>query len=181
MPSEHNPVAILEFEASIECFLALGREIQKARPLTAEHALQQLVDWYRSIRIRGSELDRDGDMLLLQWGETRPLKFTEPTDLRRFDNIDMTFFEPASYRYIDLTRQVFAPTDREAEFDDEAVQMSISLLYEPGSDNQRGSNIWIPTPANIESGLQKFHSVPFVKERRVEPSMRAVVSVSHCG
>ena len=174
-------MAILEFEAAIECFLALGREIQMARPLTAEHALKQLVDWYKSSRIHGSELEQDGDMLLLQWGEIRPLRFIEPTDLRRFENINMTFFEPTSYRYIDLTRQVFAPTDPAAEFDDEAVQMSISLLYEPGLDNQGGSNIWIPTPADIELRIPGIHSVPFVKERRVGPSVRAVVSVSHCG
>jgi hypothetical protein len=68
MPSEHKPVAILDFEASVECFLALGRELQRAQPLTAEHALREFVGWYTSTRIHGAELDKDGDMLLLQWG-----------------------------------------------------------------------------------------------------------------
>lgn len=182
MPSKPNPVVMLDFDASIECFLALGRELQRAHPPTAEHALNELVGWYRTSRIHGAELAQDGDMLLLQWGEIKPLKFTEPTDLRRFESIDMTLFEPNSYRYIDLTRQVFASTSRpEAEFDDEGVQMSITLLYELSSDSQRGSNIWVPTPADIELSMRKFHSVPFVQACVTEPSLRAVVSVSHCG
>ena len=181
MPSENKPMAILDFEASVECFLALGRELQRTQPLTADHALRELVGWYRSTRIHGAELHRDGDMLLLQWGHSKPLKVIEPTDLRRFESLDMTFFEPKSYRYIDLTRQVFVTTHPEAEFDDEAVQMSIRLLYEPDFKNERSSNLWIQTPTDIESSIQKFHSVPFVKGCITEPSLRAVVIVSHCG
>lgn len=175
-------MAILEFEASIESFLALGRELQSAQPLTAEHALNELIAWYRSSRIQDAELDQDGDMLLLQWGVCRPLKFTEPTDLRSLQPLDTTFFEPSSYRYIDLTRQVFASgSDPEVEFDDAAVQMSITLLYELSSNHQGGSALWIPTPADIEPSIREFHSAPFVKACVTEPCVRAVVSVGYCG
>ncbi len=75
-------MATTDFETSITDFLALGRRLQTAQPLTGQLVLDELTAWYRDSRVEGAALDEDADMLLLQWGATRPLIVSEPTDLR---------------------------------------------------------------------------------------------------
>jgi hypothetical protein len=175
-------MTMIEFEASIERFLWLGRELQKVPSLTAARALDDLLSWNRSSRILGAELDDDGDMLLLQCGSTRRFRFTELTDLRKLGDGDRPFSEAAYYSFIDLTRQVFASDkDSKLEFDDVAVQMSVTLLYGPGREDERGSDVWVWTPEHIEAGVEKFSSLPFVKEWLTRPALRTVITVDPCG
>jgi hypothetical protein len=143
--------------------------------------LDDLLRWYRSSRILGAELDDDGDMLLLQCGSTRPFRFTEPTDIRKLRDDDRPFSEVTYYSYIDLTRQVFANKDGDLEFDDTAVHMSITLLYEPDRQDEPGSDVWVSTPEHIEASVEKFGSLPFVKEWLLRPALRTVVTVDLCG
>lgn len=170
-----------DFEESIKEFLALGRELRKATPLTAENALNELIEWYKTRRIHGASLERDDDMLLLQWGAQQPLTVSEPTDLRRLSDSDITFAE-TSYRYVDVTRQVFPSNgDDTVEFDDVAVQMSITLFYEPSQGNEPSDNMWITTPNSIETNLEEFRAVPFIKELLNASVHRSVITVGHCG
>lgn len=43
-----------------------------------------------------------------------------------------------------------------AEFDDVAVHMSITLLYEAAPRGQKGSYIYIPSPDALEAHVSKF-------------------------
>jgi hypothetical protein len=175
-------MAMVDFETSIQQFLDLGRKLQSVSLMTAEDALQKLASWYEATRIQGAQLDHDGDMLLLQWGSTKPFRFAEPTDLRQFRQYDMNFWDSTNYLFIDLTRQVFArDAGADIEFDDAAVQMSITLCYEPGVPEQRGCDIWVPTPDDLASCLAKFRAVPFVKTWSSKPAVRTVVTVGRCG
>jgi hypothetical protein len=172
---------MIDLETSIHEFLNLGRDLQRSHS-SAEDALMRLVDWYASTRIEDAELDEDGDMLLLQWGSTKPFRFTEPTDLRQVGDHEMGLREETNYLFIDLTRQVFARAPgSEAEFDDSAVQMSITLCYQPGAPDHEGSDIWIPTPGDVEASLAKFRSVPLVSALLSKPVARTVVTVGLCG
>jgi hypothetical protein len=175
-------MSTLEFEGGIEHFLAWGRDLQKRKSMTAEDALAELAHWYRSTRIRGAEIEEDGDMLLLQWGDTQPCKLNEPTDLRKLSRDDSSIWDTTRYLYIDLTRQVFVQNeDHSAEFDDVAVHMSITLLYEPAPHVQDGSYIYIPSPDDIETHVLQFRAVPFVRDRLCRLTSRSVVTVGHCG
>jgi hypothetical protein len=172
----------LDFEVGIEHFLTWGRDLQKRTSMTAEDALTELVRWYQSTRIRGAQVQEDGDMLLLQWGDIQPCKLLEPTDLRKFSSDDFSIWDTTRYLYIDLTRQVFAQKDDySAEFDDVAVHMSITLLYEPAAHPQEGSYIYIPSPEDVETHALTFRTVPFVRERLCTSTSRVVVTVGHCG
>ena len=73
---------MIDLETSIKDFLTLGRQLQSLEPLIGEHVLNELIAWYKESRITGTSLTEDGDMLLLQWGVTRPLDIIEPTDMR---------------------------------------------------------------------------------------------------
>jgi hypothetical protein len=120
-----------DFETAITNFLTLGRQLQEATSLTGERVLDDLTNWYRDSRIDGAAIDADADMLLLQWGATRPIIVSEPTDLRGRGDNDFTF-AAQEVHYLDFTRQVFvAGEDEEAEFDAVAVQMSITLGFQP--------------------------------------------------
>lgn len=172
---------IISLEAAIADFLALGRRLQQMELLTGEHVLDEVTVWYHDSRIAGAALDEDGDMLLLQWGATRPLDFVEPTDLRIVSNDQIHFFD-APVRYLDFTRQVFVTDgDDTLEFDDSAVQMSITLCYALATGNEVGSNLWISTPDQIDHGKSEFYKTPFVHQLRTIPAERAVVTVGLCG
>lgn len=170
-----------DFESSIADFLALGRRLQAVQPLTGQRVLDELTAWYRDNRVEGAALDEDADMLLLQWGATRPLIVSEPTDLRNRGDEDLKFVEQ-EVQYLDFTRQVFtAGDDEEADFDDSAVQMSITLGYGPADGDEPGSNHWIHTPDDIDSGKAEFVGTPFVKSLISAPAKSVAITVGLCG
>src|SRR5579859_4798472 len=137
-------MSLINFETAIANFLTLGQRPQAAEPLTGEQVLNELTAWYRDCRIESAAIDDDADMLLLQWGATRQLIVAEPMDLRKRSDDDPVF-AAQEVRYLHFTRQVFAADadvdeevewgeedeDGEVEFDDTAVQMHITLGFQP--------------------------------------------------
>jgi hypothetical protein len=82
------------------------------------------------------------------------------------------------YQYLDFTRQVFANNEEKSlEFDDVAVQMSITLCYELSIGSEPNSNLWIDMPGEIERGLSKYRATPFVGILLGIPAWRATVTV----
>jgi hypothetical protein len=174
-------VATTDLETAIASFLELGRRLQAVHPLTAEAVLDQLATWYHRTRIDGADLDQDADMLLLQWGATRPLTFSEPTDLRNLSDDDLQFADH-ELRYLNFTRQVFAAAEeQDAEFDDSAVHMSITLGFDAANGTERASNLWIHTPDGIESGKQQFRGTPFVHSLLNVTPQSVTITVGLCG
>jgi len=174
-------VPATDFKTTIAEFLALGRRLQASKPLTGQRVLDELTAWYRDIRVNGASLDEDADMLLLQWGATQPLLVAEPTDLRGFGDDELKFSDQ-ELKYLGFTRQVFAADeDEDAEFDDAAVQMSITLGFAPADGSEAGSNQWINTPDDIEGGKREFLAVPFVQSLIGVPARSVAITVGHCG
>jgi hypothetical protein len=54
-----------DFETAIADFLALGRRLQAAPPVTGQRVLDELTARYRDNRVLGAAIDEDADMLLL--------------------------------------------------------------------------------------------------------------------
>lgn len=170
----------VDFETAIADFLAMGQRLQAEGPLNGERALEALATWYQETRVEGAALDEDADMLLLQWGATRPLVLSGPADLREVGDTDLRFVE-RDLQYLDFTRQVFAAVDDEEAFDDAAVQMSITLGFSPADGSEPGANRWIATPGDLEAARREFLGVPFVKERIALPARVIAISVGPCG
>ncbi len=171
----------VDLETSVSDFLTLGRHLLSFESLTDEHVLDELIAWYKDSRITGAPLEEDADMLLLQWGKIRPLDLPEPTDLRTVSDDNIQFME-REYQYLNFTRQVFANNEQKSlEFDDVAVQMSITLCYGPSTGSEPNSNLWIDMPSEIERVLAKYRATPFVGILLRIPTWRAIVTVDHCG
>ena len=171
----------IDLDASVAEFFLILRELLALRPLTAEDVSERLMHWYRNTRIKGAALNEDGDMLLLQWGAIQPLDIHEPTDLRRLDDGDLKYAD-RKFQYIDFTRQVFPRSDDDdAEFDELALHMSITLCYGPATDQEVASNLWIYTPGEIDDCLTKFRGVPFVDALLRTSANRTIMTVGHCG
>lgn len=151
----------IDLETAIAHFLALGRRLLETPSLTGERVLSELTAWYRDTRVEGAAVERDDDMLLFQWGAMRPLLVSVPTDLRHVTDIDLKFAEQA-VRYLDFTRQVFALNGGE-DFDDSAVQMSITLGFGLADGCEPLSNTWVPTPAGIDKGKAELWGTPFAQ------------------
>jgi hypothetical protein len=172
---------VVDFETAITTFLTLGRRLQAATPLTGERVLDELTAWYRDSGIDGAAIDQAADMLLLQWGTTRPLLVSEPIDLRKRGD-DNLMFAAQELRYLDFTRQVFvAGEDEEAQFDDVAVQMSITLGFQPADGTEPISNLWIETPDEIDKKVMEFREIPFVQAHLSIPAQIITIVIDHCG
>jgi len=171
----------VDLEASVSDFLSLGKQLLSLKPLTGEDVLRELLGWYQDDRVLGAQLDENADMLLLQWGAIRPLNNTDPLDLRTVSESMLHSFE-SEYQYLDFTRQVFANNEeKNLEFDDVAVQMSMTLFYEPSTGSEPNSNLWIQMPSEIGQGVAKFRSTPFVKMLLNIPVWHATFTVDNCG
>src|SRR4051812_18574000 len=171
----------IDFESSITEFLELGRRLQAAGPITGRRVLEELTAWYRDRRIEGALVDEDGDMLLLQWGKSRQLMLSEPTDLRGIGDGKLKYGR-REVKYLDFRRQVFpSGGDEDVEFDDEAVQMSIMLGFGPADGGEVGANRWIHTPDEIDEGKGAFLEAPFVKALLDVPAKSVCVTVGLIG
>ena len=170
----------VDLETAVSDFLSLGRRLLATQPLSAERVLEELTAWYRDVRIECASLDEDGDMLLLQWGATRPPLVSEPTDVRPLGH--KIKFGTKDLRYLDFTRQVFAAGgDEGADFDDAAVQMSITLSYGPADGTEESANQWVNTPDDVDDGVREFRSAPFVQSLLQAAARNVAVTVGHCG
>lgn len=178
-----------DLETSISDFLALGKQLLTSSTLTGDHVLRELLDWYKKNRVLGASVDENADMVLLQWGAEEPRNLTEPVDLRTTEPVDFhtvdeeTLFSPGlKYQYLDFTRQVFANNEEKSlDFDDVALQMSITLYFQPATGREPNSNLWIQIPTKIEQADAKFRETPFVAMLLNRPAWRATCKVENCG
>lgn len=170
----------LEFESGIRAFLELGRAFAADGAATGGQVLDVLTRWYRDVRINEAAVETKNDMLLLQWGATKQMVLSGPTDLR--GQTEPVKWTPQNVRFLDFTRQVFPEgDDPDAEFDDAAVQMSILLGFGPADGSEKAVDLWIARPEDIEREVPRFLAVPFVAELMALPARTASVSVDRCG
>ena len=171
----------VDLETAVSDFIALGKQLLSLKSLTCEDVLRELLAWYQEDRVLGAPLDENADMLLLQWGAIHPLDIREPLDLRTVREGTLHGFN-LKYQYLDFTRQVFANNEEKSlDFDDAAVQMSMTLFYKPSTGNEPNSNLWIETPTEIDKGVAKFHATPFVQMLLNTSVWHATFTVDNCG
>ncbi|WP_339910683.1 hypothetical protein [Symmachiella dynata] len=170
----------IDVESAIQQFLRNAKALQSKSQLTAEDVLQWMAAFYRNERIEGAEVDADGDMLLLQWGIQCPPMATEPIDIRNTTEVEIRF-EDFETRYIDFTRQIFAAVSDDAEFDDSAIQLSLTLIYGPASGDEPSSNIWISEPDQLVEKISEFRQEPFVEQLLGTVATRLEATVQRCG
>lgn len=179
----------VDLETSVSDFLSLGKQLLTSGTLTGDHALRELLAWYKKSRVLGASVDENADMVLLQWGAEEPGSLTEPVDLRTTEPVDLRtvdeknlFSSGLKYQYLDFTRQVFANNEEKSlDFDDVALQMSITLYFQPATGREPNSNLWIEMPTEIEQGAAKFRETPFVATLLNSPAWRATCKVENCG
>lgn len=170
----------LDIDAAVRSFLDMGRSIKESNPITGRVVLERVLRWYREVRIAGTDFDEDDDMLLLQWGSLNPLLLSEPTDMRNRAGEKWQFTQER-HRYLDFTRQVCPASDNEdEEFDDVAVQMSITLAFEPADGSEPSANTWICTPERIDDGTKAFMN-PYVISHLDKPASIIAVCAFKCG
>jgi hypothetical protein len=95
--------------------------------LTSAQGVRLMIDFYRNVRADHCQLDKDGDMLLFQWGTY------DWGQGRKFQ--------------FDITRQFI---DSEIEDDDNAIsQLSTKFYFLPSAelDAIKSGNRWCSTPA----------------------------------
>jgi hypothetical protein len=166
-------------ETAIGLFFSLARRCREQR-LSAAEVAQEIVRFYKRVRISSANPDDCGDSLFFQWGAGRNLLFAEPTDLRPLPDDDLEFDEVES-KFLEFSRQVFAPgDDKEAAFDDLAIHMSIILLYGPASGQEQHDNTWI-TLNRMDDDMRKFMSQAFISDLLHAAPTRYVSLVGFCG
>jgi hypothetical protein len=174
-------MSTIDLEGAISEFLAWGERLHSSQPVTGQQVLAEMIDWYRDTRIQDAPVDLGEDMLLFQWGTYNRFDLSAPTDLRSLSDDEIDFLEEERV-YLDFTRQVSPVGDGdELEFDDVAVQMSISLYFQLADGSEPHANLWIYDTEDLEEKLAAFKSIPFVQSYLTTPSQILTIWVGGCG
>lgn len=125
-------------------------------------------------------LEEDGDMLLLEWGATKPMELSRPTDMRGEGRVRPRFLQ-ARHRYLGFTRQVRPlGADEQDEFDDSAVVMCVHLASELADGSESSGNTWIHSPESMDDEIRDFMN-PYVTQLISKPASMVWVFACYCG
>jgi hypothetical protein len=180
---------IVSQEKAVEQFAQLmAPYLDLASPSVESRAIfDTVLSFYREVRIEGTNLDHDDDMLLLQWGATKPLLIDGFTDLRPLADEHVKMADRAE-RYISITRQIFVEVEYAEdvefeilEFDDLAIGLTVALFFGPAGRREPSSNLWIATPADVQVKMEEFSTVPYVNDLLDSQPLRINVYVDAVG
>lgn len=167
-------------KVAVAQFLELARTCQ-AGNMKATQVIEEIVRFYRDVRIAGARPEDEGDMLLFQWGGGEHLVLSEPTDFRGIEDADYVF-DGVESQYLDFTRQIFVASHEDHEdFDESAIQMSITLIYGPANGQEQSGNVWIASPARLDQDLKKHAGNPLVSQLINEQPSRMIATIDVCG
>jgi len=174
-------MSVVELEDAVAEFLALGERLLASASPTGREAFEALASWYRQTRVEGAPLEAGADMLLVQWGASRPPVVEGPTDLREVRDGDLRFGDEEVV-FLDIARQVFpVGDDDDDDFDEAAVQMSVLLGFARAEGGEPDANHWITTPDEVDEARRQLREVPLVASLLDAPARGASVTVGHCG
>lgn len=125
--------------------------------------IEVIIKFYRDVRIAELSVGTDGDMLLLQWGITKPFLISDFADFRHLSNGEVNF-DYREFQYINLTRQIFAFENEETEFDDEAIGLCVDLIFFEKSGDEPSSNLRVTSPSELDDITKEFLQNSFVKK-----------------
>jgi hypothetical protein len=171
--------------ASVKQETAIRQFLKMAKPLvrsgeSARQLLDVFMEFYSQVRISGADLEEEGDVLLFEWGSCEPLLVKAPTDLRALGDDDVEFDEK-EYQWLGLTRQVFAPSSEDAEFDDEAVSMNLFLFFGDATGDEPSSNVQVSRPDELRAKVSKLLRVPYVAGLLAQVPQRVTALVDGVG
>ncbi len=146
---------------------AVGKFSQLIKPFLSSDInprllIETVANFYRDFRIAAAEIEADSDMLLLEWGTKKPNLTSDFTDFRDLSG-EKIEFDTRKFQWLGLTRQIFAAEDKETEFDDEAIALSVSLFFKEVSGGEPSSNLWIANPNESGFKLEEFLRNPYVE------------------
>ncbi len=124
--------------------------------------IETVANFYRDFRVADASIETDGDMLLLEWGTTKPNLISDFTDFRFLTDDDINFDE-REFQWLGLTRQIFASENDEAEFDDEAIALCAYLFFNEKFGGEPSANLWVSDPGELNDKLKEFLQNPFVE------------------
>jgi len=136
----------IDLENAISEFLERSSRLFES-PFSAHEIFEELAVLYATQRIDGAQLEYNGDMILVEWGQVQKVETlpSGPIDDRKYDpNGGTTRFSDDKFPSICFTRQVHVSGEDEDDFDGNAIGMFIRMYFEPG-DLERG-NHWVDMP-----------------------------------
>jgi len=106
----------------------------------------------------------------------------EPTDFRPPATYEGVQYAPTRYRAIRLTREVFPAAGHEdPQFDRLAVDLSVTLCFEPVAEEERGGETSMDGPEEVDFGLWDFREEPYVQPLLIVPPQRIVATIAGAG
>jgi len=167
----------IDLETSITEFLERGRELLE-NTLTVERIFNEVTTRYRDQRINGAVIENSGDMVLIDWGESRLMRTPVPTDLRNLEDGGPEWYSD-HISHFSMARQLHVETGDNDDFDGNAVAMHIDLGF---SDAVLSSaNQWVESPDDIATGRKILLSDSSMSAIWTMPSSRVAIFVGTVG
>lgn len=162
-----------------EQFFSLSKKIKEQKKIGGREICSQVVEFYKNSRVINTDLSKDDDMLLLQWGTTYPYENIETADFRSYKG-KVKFALNRSY-YLDFTRQIFSHENDKIKFDDAAIQLHIILVFGEVPERIKGGNLWINSPSKLDEKLELFYQEPFVLDLIDQPITKIITTLDRVG
>jgi hypothetical protein len=183
----------IDLEVAVAQFLNWADSCAK-RNRTAREVMQEMLVEYKNTRIAHTNLEKENDMLLFQWSNHTEYLFPKPIDLRNYASRGgdawLSTIPLISAPHLNFTRQVVAGENDDLEFDDVAIQMSITLLFEDEAsiEKNESGNLWVSATGDnnngifsIENGLEIYLSTHMVTRLLDKRPSRFTSNVGDCG
>lgn len=111
-------------------------ELKEVKNSSTLDILTKVSEEYKNVRIENTNVDSDGDMLLVQWCNKNAEKV------------------------LTITRQIIQTENSNTEFDNTALQINIELYFKNSKHLLNAGNVWIENPDLV---IEKFEAICNVK------------------
>lgn len=164
--------SVTEFARLLEPFIQF--------PEKPSVVFEVLFDFYRNVRISGTKVENDDDMLLLASGYLKPLLMSGFTDFRKIKDKNIKY-DTDKYLYVGLERQIFPSENEDSEFDDAAFGLFCEFIYEKSERKEEIKSLWIHQPSEINGKLQNFLEIQLAKRLYDIKPLRINAYLSYVG
>ncbi len=139
---------------SINDYVSFLSELSNKK-VSALGYISAVLNEYKIERIEGTNLDSDGDMLLLQWRQSD-------------EDIEVM-----------ITRQVVQDENGTIEFDDCAVQINFVLYFKNDDNVFKAGNTWIDNPTQLKDKVSAIIEINELKPQLHKTPYKVIVNYSN--
>jgi len=121
---------------AVQTFTEMFHDVSVNKLVSLDNEIEKFIAFYKDTRITNVSLEDEGDLLLLEWGETNPHVMSEVVDFTiNRSNAEEIVFHPDRRKWLGLTRQIDLGDGEHSEVDEGLLGFCLYFFFELSSDS----------------------------------------------